>query len=62
MQRWFMGGEKVDAEVQEKFGADVAAVRRGDHDGWKNEPMSCLAGVVLMDQFTRNAYRGTPEM
>ena len=62
MSRWFMGGEEVDAEIKEKFGAHVEAMRSGEHDSWKDEPMSCLAGIVLMDQFTRNAYRDTPQM
>lgn len=62
MQRWFNGGPILDAEIKAKFGADLEAINRGDYDDWLQEDLSCLAGIIIMDQFSRNAYRGTPQM
>lgn len=60
--KWFAGGTEVDTEIRETFGADIEAVRSGERDSWRGEPMTCLAGIVLMDQLTRNAFRGTAKM
>jgi uncharacterized protein (DUF924 family) len=62
MGKWFKGSASIDAEVKAAFGGDVEAIGSGDYDDWKQDTLSCLAGIILMDQFTRNAYRGTPQM
>lgn len=62
-QQWFMGGEELDKTIKEKFGQDVEAIKTGKVDDWKSKsPFECLAGIILMDQFTRNMYRGTKDM
>ena len=33
--------------------------QHGRFDDWKHEPRSCLALVLLLDQFPRNMFRGT---
>ncbi|KAG2496752.1 hypothetical protein HYH03_005161 [Edaphochlamys debaryana] len=59
---WFKGGPAVDQDVTQTFGRDLEAIARGDFDSWKDGDMfSIVAGIVLMDQFSRNAYRGTPQ-
>lgn len=60
---WFRGGVAVDAHIRTEFGTDLEAVKAGKYDSWMTaSPLECLAGIVLMDQFTRNAYRGTARM
>lgn len=61
---WFQGGEAVDKEVVEQFSADLAAVRAGEYDAWLTggNAREAVAGIIIMDQFTRNAYRNTAEM
>ena len=44
----------------ERFAVALAAGIAGAFGHWCNEPLGCLARVVLLDQFTRNAFRGTP--
>src|SRR5678809_1170484 len=51
MKRWFGGGPDFDADVKRLFAADIDAAVEGKRDGW-------LAILILLDQFTRNAYRG----
>jgi len=56
---WFRKDPAFDSELRARFGAGVDAALAGAFDGWR-EPRATLAGVLLLDQFTRNAYRGTP--
>lgn len=58
---WFGGGPTVDAEIRERFAASVAAAGAGELDSWLESPRDTLALLILLDQFTRNVYRGTPQ-
>lgn len=59
-EKWFMGGVEVDNEVKEEFGDEIEAALKGDHDKMIHATKrDTLALVILLDQFTRNAYRGT---
>jgi uncharacterized protein (DUF924 family) len=57
---WFMGGPDVDREITERFGALLERARRGELDLWASAPRGRLALVILLDQFSRNVYRGKP--
>lgn len=35
---------------------------RGELDDWTKEAKSCIALIILLDQFSRNIYRGTSGM
>jgi uncharacterized protein (DUF924 family) len=54
---WFGGGESLDQEIEAKFGLTVEAAGRGELAGWRDEPDSCLALVLLLDQFPLNIFR-----
>ncbi|MEM7155458.1 MAG: DUF924 family protein [Myxococcota bacterium] len=56
---WWAGGEHVDAEVRERFGALVEQACGGQLDHWQDTARGTLALVILLDQFTRNLRRGT---
>lgn len=58
--RWFRGAPELDAEIRQKFGAAVEKARDGALDDWAATPRGRLALIILLDQFTRNLYRGTP--
>jgi uncharacterized protein (DUF924 family) len=58
-QRWYNGGDTVDAEIIEQFAADVEAALAGALDDWCARPIGALALVILLDQFTRTLYRGS---
>ncbi len=57
-QRWFGGGVEQDAEIDAQFGPLVAAALEGDLVDWEHTPLTRLALVIVLDQFTRNVYRG----
>ena len=56
---WFMGGKEIDREIAEQFGGLVEAATQGKLDGWSATARGRLALVILLDQFTRNIYRGS---
>ena len=58
---WYQGGRSVDQEIDERFGLQVEAACYGEYSLWEHTPIGSLALVVLLDQFTRNLYRGTPK-
>lgn len=61
MRFWFGGGEDVDREIRERFGADVERARRGELNAWAETARGRLALIILIDQFSRNLYRGSAD-
>lgn len=55
---WFRKDAAFDSTLRARFGACVDAAIAGDFGAWTS-PLHRLARVLLLDQFTRNAYRGT---
>ena len=62
IKRWFFGGPALDAECREKFIPLIRAAGAGNLRGeaWDDVP-GLIARLVLLDQLSRNAFRGTPE-
>lgn len=59
-KKWYDSTGQVDAYIKENHMQDLEAIARGDYDSWLQAgPFETMAGVVVMDQFTRNAYRGS---
>ena len=56
---WFSKDAAFDAAIRERFGALVERTLRGELYAWGDEPTSALAQILLLDQFTRNAFRGS---
>lgn len=59
---WWSGDAEVDARVRERFGATLDAAAAGALADWDATPRGLLAHVIVLDQLTRNAYRGTARM
>jgi len=60
MERWMAGGPEVDREITERFGQVLEQARRGELDHWAETARGRLALIVVLDQFSRNVYRGSP--
>lgn len=58
---WFMPPEGFDNQCQKQFGELVQSARQGKLDHWTFEPNGTLAILILLDQFSRNIYRDTPD-
>ena len=50
----------IDAMVRERFGTQMQRAACGEFDAWAASPRRCLALILLLDQFPRSAFRGTP--
>ena len=57
--RWFFPTPEFDRLCTTRFLARYEDAAHGRLEDWKNEPRSCLALVLLLDQFPRNMFRGT---
>ena len=58
---WYRGGSKVDEDIREQFEPLVVRAREGLLAAWEASPGGALGLVILLDQFTRNLFRGTRE-
>ena len=58
-QMWFKKDPAFDATIAERFGGDVEEALSGGYHSWENNPDGRLALILLLDQFTRNLFRGT---
>ena len=61
-QRWFRRDDAFDAEFRERFLAAHVAAAAGRLQSWLDDAEGALALVLLLDQFPRNAFRGTPRV
>lgn len=59
-ERWFRKDDAFDARFRERFLPAHEAAARGEYDGWASTAEGALALLVLLDQFPRNAFRGSP--
>jgi uncharacterized protein (DUF924 family) len=57
--RWFFPTSEFDRLCTTRFLASYDDAAHGLLEDWKNGPRSCLALVLLLDQFPRNMFRGT---
>jgi uncharacterized protein (DUF924 family) len=60
--RWFAKDEAFDAQFRERFHDLHFAAARRQCDGWMAEAEGALALLLLLDQYPRNAFRGTGHM
>jgi uncharacterized protein (DUF924 family) len=56
---WYSGESHFDAEIARRFGRDIERALEGRNRHWMATPRGALALCLLLDQFTRNAFRGT---
>jgi uncharacterized protein (DUF924 family) len=56
---WFRKDDAFDAAIRARFGATIDAAIDGRIDGWHTiGEREALARIVVLDQFTRNVFRG----
>ncbi|MCM0147374.1 DUF924 domain-containing protein [Photobacterium galatheae] len=55
---WFKGSEAIDHEITVRFRDLVSQAGRGELNAWTETPRGTLALLILLDQFSRNIYRG----
>jgi uncharacterized protein (DUF924 family) len=58
---WFQKRDETDQEIRARFLSFYQQAVAGEFAHWEAEPTSCLALMLLLDQFPRNLFRGTPQ-
>jgi uncharacterized protein (DUF924 family) len=57
---WFRKDDAYDEQIRSRFGALIdAALQAGSIEDWPT-PWGVLARIILLDQFPRNVFRGSP--
>ena len=57
---WFRKDPAFDAQIAQRFGPLIERALCGELSAWQAVPASALALIVVLDQFTRNAFRDSP--
>ena len=61
-KRWWTKSTAFDEALGAQFLSDYQAIVAGDRDEWRNTARGTLAYIIVLDQFSRNMFRGTPDM
>jgi len=62
MELWFRSAATLDPIVRARFGRIVSDALDGKLLPWADTPRGRLALILILDQFTRHVFRGTPRM
>lgn len=60
-EQQFAKDEAVDARIAERFGTCRDFLLATGAAGWREPCDNLLAAVIVLDQFSRNIHRGTPQ-
>lgn len=58
-EAWFKRDDAFDQDIRASFSNEVESALRGELDGMAETAQGALALLLLLDQFTRNLFRGT---
>ena len=61
IHRWFRRSPSFDRRVRDRHGQDVDQALRGELAPWAASARGRLALILLLDQVTRNSFRGTAQ-
>jgi uncharacterized protein (DUF924 family) len=59
-EKWFAKDEALDLTIRQRFLATHEAAARGELASFEDTAEGALALVILLDQFPRNMFRGSP--
>jgi len=59
--QWWRDDSDLDHVIADRFGAVHARALRGELYQWRLQPLGRLAEIIVLDQFSRNIYRGTAQ-
>jgi uncharacterized protein (DUF924 family) len=57
--QWYAVSDALDGLIAARFGALHAAAARCELFAWRRTPAGRLAEIIILDQFSRNIWRGT---
>lgn len=60
-KQWWIKDDELDRRIAEQFGGVHAQAVQCELYTWRREPLGRLAEIIILDQFSRNIYRGTAQ-
>lgn len=60
-EKHFAKDEALDRMIAERFGVLREQVLATEAIGWRDDPDTLLAAILLLDQFSRNLHRGSAQ-
>lgn len=60
-EQWWVKDEKLDREIERRFAALHAQAARCELFDWRMAAKGRLAEIIILDQFSRNIFRDTPQ-
>jgi uncharacterized protein (DUF924 family) len=58
---WFIQNPAFDQKIKTRFLSYYQLAAENKLDFWQYYPESCLALIIILDQFPRNLFRGQPQ-
>jgi len=58
--KWWVSDPAFDAAIRVRFLDLYEAAARGELGAWEDQPDGALALIIVLDQFPRNLFRGSP--
>ncbi|MCB0350841.1 MAG: DUF924 domain-containing protein [Bdellovibrionales bacterium] len=59
-EQWFKKDLELDNKIAEKFKPTYEAAIKSELFSWRDTPHGALAEIIVLDQFSRNMFRGAP--
>ncbi|MBL4794174.1 MAG: DUF924 domain-containing protein [Pseudomonadales bacterium] len=59
-KKWWVKDKSFDQEIRKRFMPIHSKAIRCELYDWRKEPLGRLAEIIVLDQFTRNIFRGSP--
>ena len=57
---WYRKSDAMDERIRRRFEPTFHRVVAGETSAWRDSPEGRLAEIIVLDQFSRNMFRGTP--
>ena len=56
---WYSSDDSLDGLIERKFKETLQYILSGGHSLWLTHPKGALAYIIVLDQFSRNIFRGS---
>ena len=56
---WYISDNSLDSLIEQKFKETLEYILSGGHSLWLTYPSGALAYIIVLDQFSRNIFRGS---
>lgn len=60
-QQWFVKSDEIDSLIKVRFTALLKSASKSELYEWRESAEGRLAEIIVLDQFSRNIYRGQPK-